>query len=151
MISITKATLEDLDELNRLFDAYRVFYEKGSDLAGSRAFLRERIEKNESEIYLAKDEDNRYTGFVGLYPLFSSTRMKRLWLLNDLFVAPEHRGKGISIRLIKAAKELCRRTDACGMMLETAKSNDIGNNLYPKTFFELDEDHNYYSWDVSMP
>jgi hypothetical protein len=32
--------------------------------------------------------------------------------------------------------------------LETAKSNTIGNNLYPRTSFFLDEDHNYYSWDV---
>jgi GNAT superfamily N-acetyltransferase len=74
--------------------------------------------------------------------------MKRFWLLNDLYVAPEQRGKGISVALIDAAKELCSISGSCGMMLETAKSNLIGNNLYPKTGFELDEAHNYYSWDI---
>jgi hypothetical protein len=34
------------------------------------------------------------------------------------------------------------------MMLETAKSNKEGNQLYPKTGFELDSDHNFYEWTV---
>lgn len=48
--------------------------------------------------------------------------------------------------LIDAAKDHSRVTDAVGLMLETAKSNDIGNNLYPRCGFELDADHNYYEW-----
>jgi GNAT superfamily N-acetyltransferase len=82
-----------------------------------------------------------------LYPLFSSTRMKRLWLLNDLFVDKEYRGKGVSKQLIAAAKELCKQTNACGLVLETAKKNIVGNDLYPKVGFSLDKEHNYYSWD----
>ena len=88
-------------------------------------------------------------GFVQLYPIFSSTRMKRLWLLNDLFVQPEYRGKGISIALINEAKNLCRRTGSCGMILETAKDNSIGNNLYIRTGFLPDRDHNYYEWEIN--
>lgn len=145
---IRKATIGDIRQLAVLFDAYRVFYEKDSDTAKARAFLSDRIQQNESVIFVAENEENILTGFVQLYPLFSSTRMKRLWLLNDLFVAPEQRGRGISVALIDAAKELCRSTDSCGMMLETAKSNTIGNRLYQKTGFELDNAHNYYSWDV---
>lgn len=145
---IRKATIGDIRQLAVLFDAYRVFYEKDSDVAKARAFLSDRIQQNESVIFVAENEENILTGFVQLYPLFSSTRMKRLWLLNDLFVAPEQRSRGISVALIDAAKELCRSTDSCGMMLETAKSNTIGNRLYPKTGFELDNAHNYYSWDV---
>lgn len=147
-MTIRKATIDDLQQLAVLFDAYRVFYEKTSDIEQALVFLSERIHKNESVIFVAENEDNILTGFVQLYPLFSSTRMKRFWLLNDLFVAKEQRSKGISIALIDAAKELCRTSGSCGMMLETAKSNLIGNNLYPKTGFELDEAHNYYSWDI---
>ena len=87
-------------------------------------------------------------GFVQLYPIFSSTRMKKLWLLNDLFVDENHRGKGISKQLIKQCKDLCNDTGACGLILETAKTNTTANNLYVKTDFILDENHNYYSWDV---
>ena len=87
-------------------------------------------------------------GFVQLYPLFSSTRMKRLWLLNDLYVNPGYRGQNISVQLINRAKELVNETSACGLMLETAKSNEIGNKLYPRTDFILDEEHYYYFWNA---
>lgn len=147
-MTIRKATIKDISQLSILFDAYRVFYEKVSDIKQAQLFLSERINNNESVIFVAEDVENKLTGFVQLYPLFSSTRMKRFWLLNDLFVQPAQRSKGISIALIDAAKELCRTSNSCGMMLETAKTNLIGNNLYPKTGFELDEEHNYYSWNI---
>ena len=145
---IRKATIADLDGLVNLFDKYRVFYEKESDKEGARGFLSERIYNNDSEIFVAEDADGKLIGFVQLYPLFSSTRMKRLWLLNDLFVEQFHRGKGFSKSLIQKAKELAKATGAAGLILETAKSNDIGNRLYPSTGFTLDLDHNYYYWDV---
>lgn len=145
---IRKVTIEDITQLSILFDAYRVFYEKETDIAAAKIFLAARINNYESEIFVAVDDENKLIGFVQLYPLFSSTRMKRFWLLNDLFVDAAYRGNGISVALIEAAKELCRTTNSCGMMLETAKGNIIGNKLYPKTGFELDEAHNYYSWDV---
>ena len=146
-MKIRKASIDDIPELATLFDAYRVFYEKTSDVEQAIIFLSERIQKNESVIFVAENEEKQLTGFVQLYPLFSSTRMKRFWLLNDLFVAPEQRSKGISVALIDAAKELCQTTESCGMMLETAKSNVIGNNLYPKTGFVLDTAHHYYTWE----
>jgi GNAT superfamily N-acetyltransferase len=143
-----KVTISDIDEVVALFDLYRVFYQKESNLAEARAFLLERLVANESQIFVVENDQKELMGFVQLYPLFSSTRMKRLWLLNDLYVKDNFRGKGVSIALINVAKEFCAETNACGLILETAKSNEIGNNLYPKTGFELDLEHNYYSWDV---
>ncbi|MGN8226050.1 GNAT family N-acetyltransferase [Gracilimonas sp. BCB1] len=145
---IIKATESHIEELSRLFSAYRDFYRMETDLEGCKSFLTERIENGDSEIYIHINEEGSQTGFVQLYPLFSSTRMAKFWLLNDLFVHPDYRGRGISKKLIDVAKELCRNTRACGMMLETEKSNDIGNNLYPKTGFKLDTKHNFYTWDV---
>jgi len=139
---------EDLDIVSRLFNDYRFFYRKEPDIAGSKQFLSERLENNDSKIYVCEYENDNIVGFVQLYPLFSSTRMKKLWLLNDLFVHPDYRGKGVSIQLIEKAKELVRETKACGMFLETEKSNAIGNNLYPKTGFALNEGSNYYEWNV---
>lgn len=147
-MTIRKATIEDIQQLSLLFDAYRVFYKMESDVDGAILFLSERINNSESIIYVSADEENNLTGFTQLYPIFSSTRLKRFWLLNDLYVKPELRRSGISIALIEAAKDLCRTSGSCGMMLETAKSNIVGNNLYPKTGFKLDQDHNFYSWGV---
>lgn len=148
-MNIEKATLSDLEELNELFDGYRVFYERKSDKERSRTFLKERIKNNESAIYISRNKEGIATGFVQLYPLFSSTRMKRVWLLNDLYVDSNFRGQGFSKALIGKAKELCEETKAYGMMLETAKDNHIGNQLYPATGWTLDEDHNFYTWEVN--
>lgn len=142
-----RAALEDLPQLAQLFDEYRVFYHKGSDVYGAVEFLKQRIANEESVIYVAEEENN-LMGFTQLYPIFSSTNLKHAWLLNDLYVNPNSRGKGVSIALIDEAKELVRDTNSHGMMLETDKTNDIGNKLYPRTGFELDKDHNFYSWEV---
>jgi GNAT superfamily N-acetyltransferase len=144
---VRNAVTDDVPLLAVLFEAYREFYKQVSAPDAAAIFLQERIVGRDAEIFVAEDGTGELTGFVQLYPLFSSTRMKRLWLLNDLYVSPAHRGRGISILLIDKAKELCRQTGSAGMLLETAKTNDIGNQLYPRTGFTLDEGHNYYSWD----
>lgn len=86
-------------------------------------------------------------GFVQLYPLFSSVQMKRLWLLNDLYVTLKFRRLKVALMLIDSAKQMASETNSAGLLLETAKSNVAGNNLYLKTDFTLDTDHNYYFWD----
>lgn len=147
MTKIRKATIKDLKLVVELFDKYRVFFEKESDKQKAEEFLSDRLKLNDSEIFVAETDNTNLVGFVQLYPLFSSTRMQRLWLLNDLFVAKEYRGKGVSKKLIETSKEFCKQTNACGLILETAKTNSIGNELYPKVGFALDKEHNYYSWD----
>ncbi|WP_294317524.1 GNAT family N-acetyltransferase [uncultured Chryseobacterium sp.] len=140
-----KATLQDIGQLSELFDQYRIFYHKDSDLPAAGQFLTERIENRDSEIFVAESE-GKLVGFVQLYPLFSSTRMKRYWLLNDLFVQKSDRGKGFSKELIEKAKDVAKLTDACGILLETGKSNDIGNKLYPSCGFEMYDEVNFYEW-----
>jgi GNAT superfamily N-acetyltransferase len=97
-------------------------------------------------IYVA-DEENELLGFTQLYPQFTSTRMKRSWLLNDLFVLPEHRERGISKQLIEMAKQLAIKTNAAGLLLETEKTNAVGNKLYPSTGFVMNETSNFYWWE----
>ncbi len=144
-----KAEIKDLNQISELFDSYRVFYRKESDVETAKKFISDRLNNKESEIFVAENSESKLVGFVQLYPLFSSTRMEKLWLLNDLFVEPRFRGKGVSINLIEKSKELVRETNSCGMFLETEKSNLIGNNLYPKTGFELNQGSNYYEWSNS--
>lgn len=145
-MTIRVATISDLDQLTKLFDAYRVFYRKKSDIISAKNFLSDRMKQKDSEIFVAENNLNILVGFAQLYPLFSSTRMKKLWLLNDLFVAPKYRGQQVSKQLIESGKKLVKETSACGIFLETEKTNIIGNNLYPKTGFSLNKDSNFYEW-----
>ena len=144
-MKVREAKLSDLKNLSVLFNSYRMFYGKKFDLEGAEEFLRSRIEKKDSKIFVC-DFNNELSGFVQLYPLFSSTRVSKYWLLNDLYVDVNKRGKGFSKLLIERSKELVIESKACGMMLETEKSNDIGNKLYPSTGFKKNELSNFYEW-----
>jgi len=149
-MKIRTATTNDTNQLSHLLDGYRIFYQKDSDLAGAKKFLEERMTQKDSTIYVAESNDKTLIGFVQLYPLFSTTRMKKFWLLNDLYVTPAARGQHISVRLIDRAKQHVIETQACGMFLETEKTNGIGNQLYPRVGFKLNEGCNYYEWNNDL-
>ena len=144
-MQVREAKLSDLKNLSVLFNSYRMFYGKESDIRVAEEFLRSRIENKDSKIFICEFNNELY-GFVQLYPIFSSTRVSKYWLLNDLFVNINKRGKGYSKLLIERSKELVIESKACGMMLETEKSNDIGNMLYPSTGFKKNELCNFYEW-----
>jgi len=129
-IHIQPATMTDLDVLVPLFDGYRQFYRQPPDLARARAFLAERIERSESLILLARDDDGAGLGFTQLYPLFSSVRAVRTWLLNDLFVAPSARRRGVAGGLLRAAAEQARERGAASLSLSTALDNAPAQALY---------------------
>jgi ribosomal protein S18 acetylase RimI-like enzyme len=118
-----------------LFDAYRRFYRLRSDPAAARRFLRERLRKRQSVLYVAfvrRDGRSMAAGFVHLYPSFSSLSMKRLWILNDLFVDPAFRRLGVGEALMRRAERLARSTGAAGIGLETASDNRAAQLLYER-------------------
>jgi len=143
--TIKQANLENLDETAVLFNLYRIFYRQEDDYEKCRNFIRERLDNDQSDIFLIY-VDNKAVGFVQLYKLYHYVKLAKQWLLSDLFVHPDYRGKGLSVALIERAKKWCDETGACGLMLETEKTNDIGNTLYPRCGFEYDGLHNYYHW-----
>lgn len=126
---IERAGPTDLEELVPLFEGYRRFYRRAPDDQAARAFLEARLERGDSVVYLARDS-GRAVGFVQLYPTFSSVRMRRLWILNDLFVDPSARGRGVGRRLMERAREHAEETAAAGLILETEKSNQAAAALY---------------------
>jgi len=143
MTDIRRATLEDLDLVAPLFDGYRRFYGQASDIPRAKAFLRERLERNESTILLAM-RDGTAAGFTQLYPLFSSVRTARLWLLNDLFVAEHARRGGVARALLDAAVAFAREQGAAGVMLETMRDNAPARALYRAAGWHED-DTQWYS------
>ncbi|HEX9496026.1 MAG TPA: GNAT family N-acetyltransferase [Candidatus Limnocylindria bacterium] len=138
-----RAELDDLDALVPLFDGYRRFYEQPSDVAGARAFLSERIKRNESVIFLAV-ADGTIVGFTQLYPLFSSVSMERLWLLNDLFVAADARRTGAGRALLERAERHAREMGAQGLTLTTGNANLTAQRLYESCGWTRDTEFTHY-------
>ena len=146
MSKIINATIDNLEELSLLFDLYRQFYRQPSNISEAKGFLNERIVNKESVIYISKEEDGNFSGFVQLYPIFTSVGLRRLWLLNDLYVKKEYRKKGIARNLIDQCKNLTLETKASGLLLETSKNNLEGNVLYHTEGFTLVDESNFYFW-----
>jgi GNAT superfamily N-acetyltransferase len=105
-----------------LFDAYRQFYGAESDVAASEHFLADRLAREESVLFLAEDEGHA-VGLMQLYPIFSSTWLERVYVLNDLFVRPAERRRGVGGRLLETARDWSVRAGALCLELSTAVDN----------------------------
>ena len=126
---VDRATLDDLDALAPLFDGYRQFYGQPSDIQRAHDWLKARIGQDESVVLLAR-HDGAAAGFVQLYPMYSSVRTARIWVLNDLFIAPEFRRHGTARALLDAATQFAREDGAAFIMLETTRDNEAARALY---------------------
>ena len=128
-LTIHRAGPADLDALAAMFDAYRQFYGQPGDVARAREWLRERLRFGESVVLVAKRED-RLAGFTQLYPMYSSVRTARTWILNDLFVDAAARRTGVGRALLNAGAAFAREDGAAGISLETTRDNAAARALY---------------------
>ncbi len=134
-----------------LFDAYRQFYHKPSDLDAAGAFLSERLKNEESVLFLAFFDSGpsaKPVGLVHLYPTFSSLTLRRQWILYDLFVAPEARRRGVGKALMNRARQLAKETGADSLILETAQDNFTAQRLYERLGYKRDEVFYRYSLQI---
>ena len=148
-LEVVRSTREDLPHILPLFDAYRQFYKYASDLEGARRFLTAHFEEDTSIIFLAFHTDaegtRRACGFTQLYPSFSSGAMKRLWILNDLFVAPDARRLGVGRALLERARQLAIETQAKGLTLQTAVDNFTAQALYESAGWQREKQFYAYT------
>jgi len=147
MIKIHQADLNDLDTLENLFSGYLAFYERKHEGAAIRQFLSDRISNKQSIIFIAA-LDGEAQGFTQLYPAFASLSLKPSWILNDLYVAPNSRGKGVANALMAAARQLAAETNACEIFLQTARSNYKAQALYEKLHYRRDDEFLVYTLDI---
>jgi len=145
---VRTATIDDLAEVARLFDAYRVFYRQPSDPAAAERFLRERFARGDSVVFVAPGAIGQLLGFTQLYPSLSSVSMARIFVLNDLFVDPGARRGGVGRSLLAAAHAYARSQGAVRVSLETAVDNHPAQRLYEAIGYERDTAFLRYHWRV---
>lgn len=133
--AIGRAALEDLDALAPLFAAYREFFAGYCDLEQSQRFLRERLDRQDAVIFIARIGDES-AGFIQLYPLWSSWYCKRIWFLSDLYVKPSSRRLGLGRRLVERVVAYARKTDASSVMVELPHREPHLKDFYAKLGFE---------------
>lgn len=141
-MQIVQATIEHVAHVARLFDQYRQFYGKASDVAAATCFLTERLSCGESTLFFATpdaSDASTVVAFVHCYGTFSSVRMKPVVILNDLFVVPEWRSREkIAERLCAAVHDMARGRGAGAVVLETAPDNTRAKALYDRLGYQVD-------------
>ena len=141
--AVRQAVLADLAVLAPLFDGYRQFYGRPTDVAAAESFLRARFDHGESVIFLAH-ADGAPAGFTQLYPSFSSVSLARTFILNDLFVVPGQRRTGVGSALLRAATEHARSLGAVRVTLNTDIQNTSAQAVYEARGWNRDREYFVY-------
>jgi ribosomal protein S18 acetylase RimI-like enzyme len=150
-LRIVKANARHAPLAAPLFDAYRQFYKKKSDLKVAHDFLKRRLKNRESVLFLAFSDGGRHAkpvGLVHLYPTFSSLTLRRQWILSDLFVIPEARREGVGEALMNRARQLAEETDADALLLDTATGNITAQKLYEGLGYRRDQEFYRYAMTI---
>src|ERR1700724_2161144 len=142
-VSIERAELRHLDEIAPLFDAYRRFYGRVDD-PRARSFLEERVARHESVVL-----QGAAIGFSQLYPCFASVSLARMFVLYDLFVAPQARRCGAAAALLRAGVDYAAGQGAGQLMLQTGVTNLPAQRLYEREGWVRDND--FYVYEYHLP
>ena len=143
-IEIRPARTDEIEELLPLIRAYCEFYETEPDDEGLRVMFETLItEPSQGAVFIARD-DGRAVGFATLDWKWSSLKAARLGYLEDLFVEPEARGRGIADALIQVCGDRCRELGMRAMQWLTAPDNHRAQKVYDRagavagTYLEYD-------------
>ena len=146
-IKIIRATKKNIKEVGFLFDLYRQFYKYKTNIKASTNYIKDRINKKESFIFLCFS-NNEPAGFVQLYETFDSLNINKKLILYDLYVDKKYRKNGIGRKLMDKAKKLAKFKKIQNIELSTAKNNKKAQSLYESLDYKRDKE--YYNYFLEL-
>lgn len=148
-ILIKRASLDNIKEILPLLIAYRQFYGhacKNKD--EMQIFVTERLKRNEAMIFLAYNKE-KAIGFTQLYTNFTTVGLGKIWILNDLYVEPKYRSKGIGKKLIDTVTRFAKEDGAIRVDLKTKHDNILAKTLYKKYGFKQDDTFIHFQYSLN--
>jgi GNAT superfamily N-acetyltransferase len=131
---IVPITKSELETLLPLIAAYQRFYEvEEIDGERNRAFFRRFLSPSEDGMLLGAWDGKQLAGYACLYWHFTSLVPAETVLMNDLYVDPAARGKGVGRALIEASAAVARERGAHHLEWATAPDNTTAQRLYDST------------------
>ena len=143
-----EANESHIKQIGKLFDLYRQFYKYDSNLIKSTNYIKNRITKKESKIFIGISENKKAVGFVQLYETFGSLDLGKTIILYDLFVDEKYRKNKIGRNLMIKSHDYARSIKAKRIQLSTAIDNFIGQSLYESLGYIKDKD--FYTYDFEI-
>ncbi|RDI48016.1 GNAT family N-acetyltransferase [Falsibacillus pallidus] len=132
--TIKNAEEKDVDQLKPLMLQYIVdFYQRPKpDEKDLEELILSLMHNPSVGKQLLAVENDRLIGFSTLYFTFSTTRVKKVAILNDLFITQKWRGKGIGESLFRKSEQQAREMGCANMSWQTAVDNVKAQSLYRK-------------------
>ncbi|MDQ1018484.1 GNAT family N-acetyltransferase [Streptomyces afghaniensis] len=130
MIRIGKLVPSDRDDWEALFRAYVEFYQRVEPPEMYERAWRE-FQADTRLHALGARLDDRLVGITHFF-VHPSTSGPDVCYLQDLFTAPDMRGKGAARALIAAVSDRARARGCCRVYWNTHESNSTARRLYDK-------------------
>jgi GNAT superfamily N-acetyltransferase len=147
---IRLATLTDVDALVRMM---RQFYAESnfslSEQSASRAFEALLDDSRLGQVWMI-EHDCHPAGFVVLTVSFSMEYGGLRGFVDDFFVAPQYRNRGLGHAALEEVKRACRRRGVRALMVETGPDNDAALNAYRRAGF-VDSGHCLLTLPLAEP
>jgi GNAT superfamily N-acetyltransferase len=133
-VRVTPIEAGQIDALLPLIAAYQRFYEADEiDGGRNRAFFSRFLAPSEDGMLLGAWRDDELAGYACLYWSFTSVVPAETVLMNDLYVDPASRGRGVGRALIEASAAVGRERGAQRLEWMTAPGNETAQLLYDST------------------
>tara|TARA_A100000164_G_scaffold220630_1_gene195809 strand:- start:95 stop:565 length:471 start_codon:yes stop_codon:yes gene_type:complete len=143
-LQIKIAQPDDFEKIGEVFNLYRQFYEKESNIEACKNYIHERLINNEAQIFYIENE-KECMGITQLYTTFDSLELSKKIILYDLYVRSEYRNKGIGRMLMNAAKNFAEKKGVTSIELSTSINNKNAQSLYESLEYQRDtEFYDYY-------
>jgi GNAT superfamily N-acetyltransferase len=113
-VNITRVALADLPELLPLMRGYCDFYEVAPSDAALRKLSLTLLEHPDTAglQLIARELEGAAIGFTTLYWTYSTASASAIGVMNDLYIAPHARTKGLGAALIRACEAECAARSA---------------------------------------
>jgi GNAT superfamily N-acetyltransferase len=132
-VKIAVVREDDLRDLLPLMRAYSEFYGSPPDEERLSGVARMLIEQpHEGVQFIARGEDGAALGFATVYMTWETLDAGRLAVMNDLFVAPQARGRGVGAALIEECRRFAADRRAGKLAWQTAPDNQVAQRLYER-------------------
>ena len=136
--AVRLARRADHDSLTDLFVGYATFYKLTHSRVRIARFVRERLRDRPLRTWVTPNERGAefpLAGFAQVYETVSTLSLARVWVLNDLFVHPLARGRGIGRALIERVVRDAKRSGAERVDLATQIGNRTARAIYESMGF----------------
>ncbi len=122
---------KNIDEVLPLIRKYQEFYKVVSvdDTKNREFFLQFGLDSDKGCQFGCRMDD-KLVGFATVYFSYVSSTISKVAVMNDLYVLPEYRRKGIGRELVKQCAKYAKTHGASRLQWLTAPDNRVAQELY---------------------